>query len=108
MSLPAFDIFEQVLMKRLDDLLMRRAKKERVTDLVNFDRVRGFLRTIYWRRKFLAHRDEQRRILNGHGEGKMFGAPSIVAYLTTRHTRHRSTAHSINPAAGYRREPVRR
>ena len=99
---------EQVLIYRLDDLLMRRAKKERVTDLVNFDRVRGFLRTIYWRRKFLAHRDEQRRILNGHGEGKISRTPSIVAHLTTRHTRHRSTAHPINSAAGYRWEPVRR
>jgi hypothetical protein len=58
------------LMIRLDDLLMRRAKKERVTDLVNFDRVRGFLRTIYWRRKFLAHRENQQRTLNGHGEGQ--------------------------------------
>lgn len=46
---------------------MRRAKTERVTDLVNFDRVRGFLRTIYWRRKFLAHRDEHRRRLHADG-----------------------------------------
>jgi hypothetical protein len=99
---------EQVLTYRLDDLLMRRAKKERVTDLVNFDRVRGFLRTIYWRRKFLAHRDEQRRILNGHGEGNFSRTLPIIAHLTIRHTRHCSTAHSINPAPGYRWKPIRR
>jgi hypothetical protein len=99
---------EQVLTYRLDDLLMRRAKKERVTDLVNFDRVRGFLRTIYWRRKFLAHRDEQRRVLNGHGEGKFSRTLPIVAHLTIRHTRHCSTAHSIDPAIGYRWKPIRR
>lgn len=49
---------------------MRRAKKERVTDLVNFDRVRGFLRTIYWRKKFLAYRDDRKRTLNAEADGK--------------------------------------
>ena len=59
---------------RLDDLLMRRAKIERVTDLVNLDRVRGLLRTVYWRRRFLTSRDERRRILNAEAEG----IPAIV------------------------------
>ncbi|KAL7424030.1 calcium channel protein [Cryptotrichosporon argae] len=58
----------------LDDLLVRRAKTERVTDLVNLDRVRGLLRTIYWRRRFLAARDEKRRTLALHAEG----IPAIV------------------------------
>ena len=59
---------------RLDDLLMRRARTERVTDLVNLDRVRGLLRTVYWRRKFLASRDDRRRTLNAEAEG----IPAIV------------------------------
>lgn len=59
---------------RLDDLLIRREKTERVTDLVNLDRVRGLLRTIYWRRRFLASRDERRRTLNAQAEG----IPAIV------------------------------
>lgn len=59
---------------RLDDLLVRREKTERVTDLVNLDRVRGLLRTIYWRRRFLARRDERRRTLNAEAEG----IPAIV------------------------------
>lgn len=46
-----------------------------MTDLVNFDRIRGFLRTIYWRRKFLAHRDGQRRALNPHADGRLFRSP---------------------------------
>lgn len=45
---------------RVDELLVRRAKLERVHDLVSLDRVRGLIRTIYWRRRFLAHQDEQR------------------------------------------------
>lgn len=59
---------------RLDDLLVRREKTEKVTDLVNLDRVRGLLRTIYWRRRFLARRDERRRTLNAEAEG----IPAIV------------------------------
>lgn len=61
---------------------MRRAKKERVTDLVNFDRVRGFLRTIYWRRKFLAHRDERRRLLSAEAGGEI-KAPTSVPFSRT-------------------------
>lgn len=60
---------------------MRRAKKERVTDLVNFDRVRGFLRTIYWRRKFLAFQDERRRLLNAEAGGTS-RSPSLCRPLT--------------------------
>ncbi|ORX40063.1 Ion transport protein-domain-containing protein [Kockovaella imperatae] len=54
----------------LDDLLARREKKERVTDLVNLDRVRGLLRTIYWRRRFL----NSRRTLKFESNG----IPAIV------------------------------
>lgn len=43
-------------------------------DLVNLDRVRGLLRTIYWRRRFLASRDERRRTLNAEADG----IPAIV------------------------------
>lgn len=63
-----------LLIVRLDDLLARREKTERVTDLVNLDRVRGLLRTIYWRRRFLRSRDERRRILNAEAQG----IPAIV------------------------------
>ena len=59
---------------RLDDLLARREKTERVTDLVNLDKVRGLLRTIYWRRRFLVSRDERRRTLNAEAHG----IPAIV------------------------------
>ena len=45
-----------------------------MTDLVNLDRVRGLLRTVYWRRKFLASRDDKRRTLNAEAEG----IPAIV------------------------------
>lgn len=55
---------------RLDDLLLRRAKTERVTDLVNLDRVRGLLRTIYWRKRFLATRDARKLTLNAEAEGE--------------------------------------
>lgn len=58
----------------LDDLLARREKVERVTDLVNLDRVRGLLRTTYWRRRFLANRAERKRTLNAEAEG----IPAIV------------------------------
>lgn len=44
---------------RVDELLVRRAKLERVHDLVSLDRVRGLIRTLYWRRRFLAHQEEQ-------------------------------------------------
>lgn len=46
---------------QVDELLVRRAKMERVDDLVNLDRVRGLLRTIYWRRKFQEYREEKAR-----------------------------------------------
>ncbi len=55
-------------------MLARREKTERVTDLVNLDRVRGLLRTVYWRRRFLAESDERRRILNA----EIQGIPAIV------------------------------
>lgn len=45
---------------RVDELLVRRAKLERVHDLVSLDRVRGLIRTIYWRRRFLAQQEERR------------------------------------------------
>ncbi|KAH8919447.1 hypothetical protein BT69DRAFT_1246450 [Atractiella rhizophila] len=45
---------------RLEDLIKRRDEKERVEDLVSIDRVRGLLKTIYWRRRFLAMREEKR------------------------------------------------
>lgn len=54
-------------------MLERRAKTERVTDLVNLDRVRGLLRTIYCRRRYLRLRDEQRRAIN-----EANGIPAIV------------------------------
>lgn len=58
----------------LEDLLVRRQKTDRVTDLVNLDRVRGLLRTVYWRRRFLKGREELRRTLNAEASG----IPAIV------------------------------
>ncbi|TXT15853.1 hypothetical protein VHUM_00356 [Vanrija humicola] len=59
---------------QVKDLLERRAKLERVDDLVNLDRVRGLLRTIYWRRRFLKQRNEKLRILMDEQDGM----PAIV------------------------------
>lgn len=58
---------------QVDDLLIRRAKMERVEDLVNLDRVRGLLRTIYWRRKFVQSRATS-LVLGRESEG----IPAIV------------------------------
>ncbi|WWC70741.1 uncharacterized protein I206_104692 [Kwoniella pini CBS 10737] len=74
MMLSHYKLIDDEKALQLDDLLVRRAKTERVTDLVNLDRVRGLLRTIYWRRRFLASRDERRRTLNAEAEG----IPAIV------------------------------
>jgi hypothetical protein len=56
-------------LKRLGELLERKATRERVTDLVNLDRVRGMLRTIICRRKFLAQQAENRA---AEANGKRF------------------------------------
>lgn len=45
--------------RRLDELLARKAKMERVQDLVNLDRVRSMLLGIYWRRRYLKTRAER-------------------------------------------------
>ncbi|WVQ85091.1 hypothetical protein IAT38_007255 [Cryptococcus sp. DSM 104549] len=74
MMLAHYKMIDDEKALQLDDLLMRRAKTERVTDLVNLDRVRGLLRTIYWRKKFLAARDARKRTLNAEAEG----IPAIV------------------------------
>ncbi|WWD18487.1 hypothetical protein CI109_102939 [Kwoniella shandongensis] len=74
MMLAHYKLIDDEKALQLDDLLVRRAKTERVTDLVNLDRVRGLLRTIYWRRRFLATRDERKRTLNAEAEG----IPAIV------------------------------
>ncbi|ORY24315.1 high-affinity cell membrane calcium channel [Naematelia encephala] len=74
MMLAHYKLIDDENALQLDDLLVRRAKTDRVTDLVNLDRVRGLLRTIYWRRRFLASRDERRRTLNAEAEG----IPAIV------------------------------
>nr|XP_019045668.1 high-affinity cell membrane calcium channel [Kwoniella bestiolae CBS 10118]OCF24598.1 high-affinity cell membrane calcium channel [Kwoniella bestiolae CBS 10118] len=71
MMLAHYKLIDDEKALQLDDLLVRRAKTERVTDLVNLDRVRGLLRTIYWRRRFLASRDERRRTLNAEAEGAL-------------------------------------
>ncbi|WVQ96668.1 hypothetical protein IAU59_003774 [Kwoniella sp. CBS 9459] len=74
MMLAHYKLIDDEKALQLDDLLVRRAKTERVTDLVSLDRVRGLLRTIYWRRRFLAGREERRRQLNAESEG----IPAIV------------------------------
>ncbi|KAK8858595.1 hypothetical protein IAR55_002824 [Kwoniella newhampshirensis] len=74
MMLAHYKLIDDEKALQLDDLLVRRAKTERVTDLVNLDRVRGLLRTIYWRRRFLNSRDERRRTLNAEADG----IPAIV------------------------------
>jgi hypothetical protein len=72
-SKPLSGMIASLMHARLDDLLDRRAKTERVTDLVNLDRVRGLLRTIYCRRRYLRLRDERRRAIN-----EANGIPDIV------------------------------
>ncbi|KAK4687032.1 voltage-dependent calcium channel, partial [Tremellales sp. Uapishka_1] len=74
MMLSHYKLIDDEKALQLDDLLHRRAKTDRVTDLVNLDRVRGLLRTIYWRRKFLASRDDRMRTLNAEADG----IPAIV------------------------------
>ena len=44
------------LTARLEDLLQRKARKARLEDIVHLDRVRGLIKTIYWRRRFLKQR----------------------------------------------------
>lgn len=74
MMLAHYKLIDDESALQLDDLLLRRAKTERVTDLVNLDRVRGLLRTIYWRKRFLATRDARKLTLNAEAEG----IPAIV------------------------------
>lgn len=60
---------------QVDELLVRRARMERVDDLVNLDRVRGLLRTIYWRGKFQDWRAEKARAA---AAGAGLAVPAIV------------------------------
>lgn len=56
-----FMSFETVLWKHcysLDEMLQRRTTTEYVTDTVNLDRVQSLLKMIYYRRRFVAHREE--------------------------------------------------
>jgi len=46
---------------QLEELLQRKARMARIEDLTNLDRIRGLIRTIYLRKRFLRHRDELRR-----------------------------------------------
>lgn len=64
---------------RLDELLGRKAKTERVTDMVNLDRVRSLLLSIYLRRKYLRQCAERQRGLQFNGSG----VPAIVIQPTT-------------------------
>ncbi|EGN97267.1 hypothetical protein SERLA73DRAFT_110442 [Serpula lacrymans var. lacrymans S7.3] len=48
----------------LKDLVVRTETNKLVTDLVNLDRVRSLLRMISLRRRFLAHREQSKRIRN--------------------------------------------
>lgn len=47
----------------MDELLARKTKTEKVADLVNVDRVRSLLLSIYLRRRYLRSRAEHRRTL---------------------------------------------
>lgn len=60
---------------RVDELLVRRAQNERVEDLVNLDRVRGLIRTIYWRNRFLEYR--AKALLSESDDGT-HGLPKII------------------------------
>lgn len=66
---------------RVDELLVRRAKLERVHDLVSLDRVRGLIRTIYWRRRFMAHLEAKRQ------NDRQSLIPAIVVDETTHYTK---------------------
>lgn len=57
---------------QLEELLQRKIRMERVTDLVNLDRVQGLLRTIYLRRKFQAYMENKHHsALNAEGNVPM-------------------------------------
>ena len=47
---------------RLEALQRRKTKMEQVDDLVSLERIRGLLRTMYWRRRFLQHQAEAKRL----------------------------------------------
>lgn len=65
---------------QLDELHVRRAKVERVKDLVNLDRVRGQLRTLYWRKRFLAVRKARNQgdeAGQAGGDGQRYGEHEV-------------------------------
>ena len=47
-------------MYSLQDLVVRNETNKLITDLVNLDRVRSLLRTISYRRQFLAHLEKKK------------------------------------------------
>ncbi|CAG8569817.1 3141_t:CDS:10 [Ambispora leptoticha] len=59
---------------RIDELLKRKEKMEKVIDHVNKDRVKSLLRTIYWRRKFKA----QKEMLNAAARASAGTVPRIT------------------------------
>jgi hypothetical protein len=72
-----------------------------VTDLVNLDRVKGLLRTIYWRRQFLQARDERRRAEAAQGGA---GGEYELEYelIHSRDTRYRSRTNAVVAPRGER------
>lgn len=41
---------------RLEDLMLEKAKSERINDLLDLDRIKGLLQMLYWRRLFMLER----------------------------------------------------
>lgn len=74
-----------IFQTRLEDLLQQKAKSQRVDDLVRLDRVRGLLRTIFWRRRFLAERAALRQA-EVNGTSSIIGLFSLLQLTTGLHT----------------------
>ena len=60
-SLEDHELMELYVLGRLEDLVQRRARQETVDDLVSLDRIRGMLRTAFWRKRFLQYRAGMRQ-----------------------------------------------
>ncbi|KAH9817542.1 Ion transport protein-domain-containing protein [Melampsora americana] len=64
---------------QLEELLQRKAKKEKVDDLVNFDRVHGLFRTLLQRRKF-------KKTMALKKQGQTQGEDIFVTYFLSSNT----------------------
>lgn len=60
-------------MTRLDDLMLRRTRIERIDDQINLERVRGLLQKVYWQRWLLQQLRQKKQAV-----AQANGIPTIV------------------------------